>query len=112
VGIRWIFVGYVVLAIFCVLVSTFFLLPKTSIAAEQVELGVCNEAVTPGDQEMTMPKSSAKQKDSSKEKSRVELGISNQAVTPDTMGDQAMTIQSVGNIREFDDINLNKEPGQ
>ncbi|CAB3998141.1 solute carrier family 43 member 3 isoform X2 [Paramuricea clavata] len=113
VGIRWIFVGYVALAIFCILVSTFFLLPKTSIAAEQVGLEVCNEAVTPdnvGDQEMTIPKSSAKQKDSNREKSRVELGISNQAVTPDTVGDQAMTIQSVGNIREFDDINLNKEP--
>ena len=75
--LRWIIVGYAVIAIVFVLSSTFLLLPKISIAAEQEEL--------------------------QKETSKVVRSYSNQAVTPDVEQDQEMSSQSVRNGKEFND---------
>jgi hypothetical protein len=104
-------VGYVVLALVWTTSSTFFLLPKTSIAAEQEEFDeevqVNNKAVTTvtgRDQEMgrfgevrefddiskqqALELTQKQEGNSTKEKSTEELGMSNQAVTPDIAGDQ------------------------
>ena len=111
VPIRWALVGYVILAFVLSLFITFFLLPKTSIAAEQKEfddeLEINNEAVTTvtgRDQEMgrfgevrefddiskqqALELTQKQEGNSTKEKSTEELGMSNQAVTPDIAGDQ------------------------
>ena len=84
--LRWIIVGYAVIAIVFVLSSTFLLLPKISIAAEQEQL--------------------------QKETSKVVRSYSNQAVTPDVEPDQEMTSQSVGNGKEFNDITKQSSLGK
>ena len=122
--IRWALVGYVVLALVWTTSSTLFLLPKTSIAAEQEEFDeevqVNNKAVTTvtgRDQEMgrfgevrefddiskqqplelTEKQESNSAEDRSRRPSTKELGLSNQAVTPDIAGDQKRT----GDTREL-----------
>ena len=84
--LRWIIVGYAVIAIVFVLSSTFLLLPKISIAAEQEQL--------------------------QKETSKVVRSYSNQAVTPDVEPEQEMTSQSVGNGKEFNDITTQSSLGK
>ena len=84
--LRWIIVGYAVIAIVFVLSSTFLLLPKISIAAEQEQL--------------------------QKETSKVVRSYSNQAVTPDVEPEQEMTSQSVGNGKEFNDITKQSSLGK
>ena len=79
---RWIIVGYVIIAIVCTSFSTFVLLPKSSIAAEEEEPSL-------------------------EENFAVELGVNNQAVTS---GDKQKNIQSVGDVKEFDDIS--KQPSK
>ena len=134
---RWILVGYAVLAVVVLLVNTFFLLPKASIAAEQDEylekeqkhtikldapdtkpdqttsdvtkqkstnqLGISNQAITPdtteGDQKNN-------ESSTTRQKSTPELGITNKGMTPDSEGNQGLVVQSVVNMKEFDDINL------
>ena len=83
--LRWIIVGYAVIAIVFVICSTFLLLPKISIAAEQEQL---------------------------QETSKVVRSYSNQAVTPDVEPDQEMTSQSVGNGKEFNDITKQSSLGK
>ena len=88
VSFRWILISYAIVAIFCVLCTTFILLPKTSIAVEQVE--------------------------SNKQKSAVELGVANPGVTADNVGDQQMTLESVVDLRDgdnFDDITKQSATG-
>ena len=82
VELRWIIVGYVIIAIVCTSFSTFVLLPKSSIAAEEEEPSL-------------------------EENFAVELGVNNQAVTS---GDKQKNIQSVGDVKEFDDIS--KQPSK
>ena len=120
VSIRWALVGYVILAFVLSLFITFFLLPKTSIAAEQKEfddeLEINNEAVTTvtgRDQEMgrfgevrefddiskqqALELTEKQESSSTKGKSTEEFGMSNQAVTPVIAGDQKRT----GDTREL-----------
>ena len=83
--------SYAVIAIVWISITTFVLLPKTTISAEQEEF----------------PHEIAAEQELSKKsnnKSGVELGVSNQGMTQDPEVNHEIVIQSVASVREFDDI--------
>lgn len=85
--LRWIIVGYVAIAIVFVLSSTFLLLPKKSIAAEQEE-------------------------ELRQAESRAVCSYSNQAITPDVQQGQEMTSKAVGDGKELGDVQKQSALGQ
>ncbi|XP_028400752.1 solute carrier family 43 member 3-like [Dendronephthya gigantea] len=92
VALRWVLMGYAIIAIVWISTTTLVLLPKTTISAELEEFSQ-ETAVKPGLSKGLNAKPG------------VELGVSNQAMTSDPEVNQEMVIQSVASVREFDDIN-------
>lgn len=114
--LRWILIGYVIIAILCITFSTFALLPKVSINVEQeqlsstirkksaVELGMTNQAITPdGTEAQKTPETSRTAARTEGESSIEKLGVINTAISTENVQIQENTVESVGQDTVFTD---------